>query len=198
MIEAKNWTDSNNRIHTIVQISAGESHSAFLSDLGMVFTCGFNDKGQLGHDTRDNASVPTLVKGDKVNKDIVSVQCGSNHTAMLNRSGEVFFCGDNQCGQFGIPNQEESPIPLKMIVPDNGIVRQLISSYDHTHVITLDGKIYGCGRATEGQLFLKDGDCSNQSSLVEVELPNNLSPQQIESITHGAYMTSIVTSKFIL
>lgn len=36
------------RTTKITQVSCGASHSCFLSDKGDVFSCGNNDKGQLG------------------------------------------------------------------------------------------------------------------------------------------------------
>lgn len=191
MIDPKTWTDQNNHLHNIVMISAGENHSAFLSDRQMVFTCGFNDKGQLGNDSRDNINVPTLIPG-KVNKEITFIQCGSNHTAIMNKHGEVFFCGDNQNGQFGVgADIDESPIPIQMQVPSNQIVRTLITTYDHTHIITTEGEMYGCGRGTDGQLFGEEA--GNQTSLVKCNLPEMLDIDNIESISHGPYITSITT-----
>ncbi|KAI0232390.1 Regulator of chromosome condensation [Lamellibrachia satsuma] len=85
----------------IVQISAGDSHTAFLSDDGRVFACGtFRDaNGPIG-----------LVSGNKVEKTpvellpdqtVVKIDSGTDHLVCLTKKGEIFTLGCADQGQLG-------------------------------------------------------------------------------------------------
>ncbi|MCH8491306.1 MAG: hypothetical protein LAT81_15460, partial [Oceanicaulis sp.] len=55
--------DSSGVLHnvTIVQVSAGDSHSLFLSDDGEVFSVGWNGHGQLGDGTTTSRLSPVHI-----------------------------------------------------------------------------------------------------------------------------------------
>ncbi|KAK6252650.1 hypothetical protein QUC31_014370 [Theobroma cacao] len=66
----------------ITQVSAGWSHSGFVSDEGCVFTCGDGSFGQLGHgDYRSHCS-PVKVSFF-VNKHVEQIACGMRHSLVL-------------------------------------------------------------------------------------------------------------------
>lgn len=46
----------------IVSVAAGAYHSLFLTNLGLVYACGRNHKGQLGDGTKDDRSVPQSIQ----------------------------------------------------------------------------------------------------------------------------------------
>lgn len=67
---------------------------------GVVYTVGFNGRGQLGHGTTVTAHEPLPVQ-ELMGKHIVDVSCSYFHTMMITVEGELFACGRNDSGQLG-------------------------------------------------------------------------------------------------
>ncbi|KAL0476803.1 E3 ubiquitin-protein ligase HERC [Acrasis kona] len=175
----------------ITKISAGEQFSAFLTSDSTILTCGANDKRQLGHSRIDNVFTPTLIDS-KFNKNVVDVMCGNTHLSFLTREGDVFFFGENQCGQFGVADHaDDEPQPIKLKLQDK-LVHRLLSNFQHTHVITSDHSVYACGRAIEGQLSTPT--IHNHAEMIDkAVLPNGWqSALQFDDIYQGPYNTAVV------
>jgi alpha-tubulin suppressor-like RCC1 family protein len=80
-------TDTGDKLEWI-QIECGEYHTVGLTKNGQVFSWGHNDYGQLGHDDREDRSVPTKVESlDGLV--ITKVSCGQWHTAALTDNGDI-------------------------------------------------------------------------------------------------------------
>ena len=95
----------------IQQIDCGSEHSAFIDDIGRLFTCGRCQNGQLGLGSFADEAAPVYVSKipDKVNQ----VACGQAHTVTLTMKGEVYVMGANTSGQLGTgPPSKGSPIPI--------------------------------------------------------------------------------------
>jgi alpha-tubulin suppressor-like RCC1 family protein len=77
----------------IQQIDCGSEHSAFVDDIGRLFTCGRSQHGQLGLGNFSDETAPVYVSKipDKVNQ----VACGNMHTVTLTLKGEVYVMGAN-------------------------------------------------------------------------------------------------------
>ena len=77
----------------IQQIDCGSEHSAFVDDIGILFTCGRSQHGQLGLGNFSDETAPVYVSKipDKVNQ----VACGNMHTVTLTLKGEVYVMGAN-------------------------------------------------------------------------------------------------------
>ena len=83
---------------SIVQISAGGSHSAVVTEKGSVLVCGSNDFGQLGHEkSQSRFEAVDLLE----TYEIRSVSCGGAHTVAIDRWGKVFAWGSDDHGQCG-------------------------------------------------------------------------------------------------
>ena len=80
----------------IQQIDCGGEHSAFIDDIGRLFTCGRSQHGQLGLGSFSDEPAPIYVSKipDKVN----SIACGCAHTIALTMKGEVYVMGSNTQG----------------------------------------------------------------------------------------------------
>jgi alpha-tubulin suppressor-like RCC1 family protein len=66
---------------------------------GNVYTCGYNQNGQLGRITSNPFSNPIFKIIDPNVGKIKAISCGRNHTALLTKSGYIYTTGDNNFGQ---------------------------------------------------------------------------------------------------
>ncbi|XP_056643617.1 regulator of chromosome condensation isoform X1 [Diorhabda sublineata] len=84
----------------VVQISAGDSHTAALLEDGRVFAWGtFRDShGNMGMTLNGNEKFPFEIIKDVVIKKIAS---GADHIVFLTNHGEVYTCGCPEQGQLG-------------------------------------------------------------------------------------------------
>eukprot|EP00741_Cyanophora_paradoxa_P016699 tig00020938_g16128.t1 len=66
----------------ICQLALGSRHSAAVSTAGFLYTWGWAEDGQLGHNSEHDAETPTLVRA-LVGTGVVQVALGVSHTAVL-------------------------------------------------------------------------------------------------------------------
>ncbi|KAJ8920006.1 hypothetical protein NQ315_006536 [Exocentrus adspersus] len=84
----------------VIQVSAGDSHSAALLADGRVFAWGtFRDShGNMGMTLRGNEKLPFEIIQDMK---IVKIASGADHIVFLTNHGEVYTCGCAEQGQLG-------------------------------------------------------------------------------------------------
>lgn len=119
----------------IVDVCAGDSHQAAVSDDGTVFTWGDNQYYQLGRDKNHNNCMPQCVSfasegAGTSAPHIVVVRCGRTSTLMLTQDGELYVTGNppanSQC--FKVPQRLGSEqVPPVLAV---GITNQLVFAID--------------------------------------------------------------------
>ena len=84
----------------VIQVVAGNEHTAILCSDGNVYTCGYNDSGQCG--IGSTGRVPRFVLVEYLrNKGIVRLFSGNGceHFAALSDGGLLYTCGYNSRGQ---------------------------------------------------------------------------------------------------
>uniref|UniRef100_A0A7S2RRK5 BTB domain-containing protein n=1 Tax=Rhizochromulina marina TaxID=1034831 RepID=A0A7S2RRK5_9STRA len=91
--------------HRISMVSAGFGHTLALTEGGRVFSCGYNDRGQLGLGHRMNSSSFQLVRA-LANKRCSKIVCGQQHNlALVSVAPDhevVFTWGNGALGQLGL------------------------------------------------------------------------------------------------
>lgn len=108
-------------------IAAGGWHSAAISEFGDLYMWGWNESGQLGlavnHDSGDDGHstcgqvqcqtvpVPVDIPGDL---DVLTVSCGTRHTAALAGDGSVWTWGWGYYGQLGHGDSEDKYTPSQV------------------------------------------------------------------------------------
>ena len=191
----------------ISAVSTGDHHSAFITNYGSVYTCGYNWYGQLGNATNNNTgsptSSPTLITRTTVggtttaftNLTIIAVSCGENHSVFLTNDGRVYVCGRNTSGQLGINtfagavNANPNPTLINTLTSggtspptfDTLIISAISASVHSTYCITNDGKVYCFGLNTGGQL----ANSTNNGTDVQ-----NYTPTLITATTAGGTPTA--------
>lgn len=132
----------------IDQVSWGESHMAFITDWGHLYTMGNNDHGKLGLRDLDlaQATVPSLVDhlGDN---DIIQVSCGKNHTACVSRNGDAFVWGSIKNGALGFDSKYDISAPqlVDYLVNYKIKVAKVSCGWHHTCFLTRSGDVFITG-----------------------------------------------------
>jgi alpha-tubulin suppressor-like RCC1 family protein len=90
----------------VVQTSCGLHHTVFVTKNHMLYSCGFNDNGQLGHSDTKSRNVPCLVShASLMGNQVQYAVCGYYHSIVLLNNGDVYSFGRNDKGQLGIKTQ---------------------------------------------------------------------------------------------
>ncbi|KAG8451226.1 hypothetical protein GDO86_003458 [Hymenochirus boettgeri] len=154
----------------VVQVSAGDSHTAALTEDGRVFVFGsFRDNnGVIGLlEPMKKCAVPVQVK---MNVPVVKIASGNDHLVMLTIDGDLYTSGCGEQGQLGrVPERftnrggrkglERLLIPqcINLKVKGSGRVRfqDVFCGAYFTFAISQEGHIYGFGLSNYHQLGTK-------------------------------------------
>lgn len=142
-------------INNAVMGTYGYDHAVVLKSDGTVVTFGSNSVGQLGNGTGGAGTYsanPVTVTG--LPNDIIQVIAGSEHTAALTKSGEVYVWGRDQYGNLGdgvLGTAAEVNSTPKKVSSLSGIVH-IANGRDHILALKNDGTVYAWGLAASGQL----------------------------------------------
>jgi len=151
------------------EINAADGYSIIRAIDGTVYAYGLDALKQLrlGHEASSSSFAPIPIPD---NKRIRHVAFGIEHIIMLADDGTVFGCGQNKNGNLGVGvlfnRSALNPIP----VPHGDLIKEVATGDDHTIMLSKEGKVYGCGKNTNGQLGI--GSYYNQSRLISVPIPN--------------------------
>eukprot|EP00941_MAST-03F_sp_MAST-3F-sp1_P001907 g1907.t1 len=162
-----------------VQVSSiccanGCEHNLIITDSGLLYSCGYNARGQLGHGHTSRVLVPTLVEGPFLRRRVKLVACSYYHSVAFtaprggdatdNSTTEVFAFGRNDHGQLGLADTafRAGPTPIPSL-SGKRVVALACGQY-HT-LIAVDGEgVVACGKNDYGQLGVTTGP-------VEVPVP---------------------------
>ncbi|KAM5338406.1 putative E3 ubiquitin-protein ligase HERC6 isoform 2-T2 [Glossophaga mutica] len=138
----------------IIQVSCGDYHSLALSEDGQVFSWGKNSHGQLGL----GKEFPSQASPQRVRSlegiPLAQVAAGGAHSFALSLSGTSFGWGNNNAGQLAFtgkaPVQRYKPYSVGAL-KSLGVI-YISCGYEHTAVLTQNGKVFTFGDNSWGQL----------------------------------------------
>ncbi len=142
----------------VAAIDHGNGVSFAITEDGTLYGWGQNNIGQLGIDDGEDKLVPTAIDID--GKSVSAVSSGTGHTLVLASDGTVYGFGSNRDGQ-AAPDQLEGPgDPVNSVLspsqipglPDN--VVSVTADTQTSYAVTADGKLYGWGENSFGQLLV--------------------------------------------
>jgi len=93
----------------IAQIAAGTTHTCALRSDGAVFCWGFNEDGEVGDGTTNDANKPTQVKGLPSDHKAVQIGTAEYHTCALLDDNTVWCWGINDALNLGQCNGDQLP-----------------------------------------------------------------------------------------
>ena len=120
----------------VVQVESGRESSYLLFDDGRVFSCGKNDKGQLGDGTTSDTSNEQPVVRVDMSEEVYSIGSGpSSESVFFIGLDNVYAAGANDLFQLGIGNNESTKTPVRVEF-DSPVDINFISS-SRTHTVAL-------------------------------------------------------------
>ncbi|XP_068441126.1 E3 ISG15--protein ligase HERC5-like isoform X2 [Clinocottus analis] len=164
----------------VTQISAGATHTLFLTLPGLVYCCGANESGQLGLKRVDEKGrfnicmVPALRS-----RGVSFISCGEAHSAVLTQDGQVLTFGEGRYGQLGHNSSTNEVIP-RLVDGLGGPASQISCGRRHTLVLGSSGQLWAFGNGAKGQIGTGRTEDSLTPTLVDVpwtsdsDIPNDL------------------------
>lgn len=162
----------------VVKATAGDYHSLFLADDGVVYTCGNNSSGQLGLGNNEHVTTPTKI-ALMLHETVVGMAAGGCGTLLLTEKGQVFSMGIGTHGQMGHGNTEDIKEPRLIQALADMKAIYIASGGCHSVVLMDTGAVYTFGQGVHGQLGT--GDTSNRNKPFKIEGSETLGIVQIDA-----------------
>jgi RCC1 and BTB domain-containing protein len=133
---------------------------------GQLYSWGSGRSGQLGHGDTQTLVLPRLVEA--LNGLVVTnVACGSAHTAVVTKAGEVWTWGWGHFGQLGIGSNKNAVTPCRVTALQGVRVILAACGSAHTAVTSDNGHTYTWGWGVNGQLGHGDDATVNVPTVVK-------------------------------
>jgi alpha-tubulin suppressor-like RCC1 family protein len=171
----------------ITTVAAGGFFSMALSDSGVVYAWGRNNKGQLGDGSTLDRHQPQPVIGLE-NLRIVAIAAGQAHALALTDTGQVYAWGDNARGQLGRHDYEGFSAEPRVVWDANlnpiGFVTAIASSSSANHSLAIiNGRVVSWGANGYAQL----GTGTNANTAWGVLVPGLRNVKQVAAAATASY-----------
>nr|XP_049609676.1 retinitis pigmentosa GTPase regulator b isoform X2 [Syngnathus scovelli] len=168
-------------------VACGRNHTLICTAEGHVYATGGNSEGQLGlGDCNERTSFQRLKFFDSYGP-IKMLAAGSNTSAALTESGELFMWGDNSEGQVGLGKESYACLPQE--VSAGQPIAWVSCGYYHSAYVTADGALYTFGERDSGKLGLG----TDQLSRHRVPQLVKSMPEPVTQVACGGGHTVAVT-----
>jgi alpha-tubulin suppressor-like RCC1 family protein len=147
-------------------LAAGSSHMCMITERGGVLCWGGNAAGQLGDGTNVDRWKPVPVRG--MDRDVIAISAGGDHTCAVLADGRVFCWGANYSGEMGDGTVEYRNEPVAVKGLDRPAVA-VAAGGGHTCALLDDSRVACWGANNNGQLGsqLDSGWLSTRPKMVE-------------------------------
>ena len=168
----------------VMQVSAGVGHSCARFTSTQVTCWGFNESGEIGDDTTDDAFNAVPVKGldgDGVLQGVTEIEAGDDVTCARMGTGRALCWGDNADGQLGDGTLEDSTVPTA--------VQDVTGDDDLRNVASVaPGDEGACARLASGQVrcwgseVLGNGDEADTLTTLPVAVRNRIDTAPLANV----------------
>ncbi|KAF5185133.1 Regulator of chromosome condensation (RCC1) family protein [Thalictrum thalictroides] len=103
-------------VNNVDYVACGEYHTCAVSMTGDLFTWGDgnHNAGLLGHGTNVSHWIPKRVSGPLEGVQVLSVACGTWHSALVTSNGKLYTFGDGTFGVLGHGNRDSIAYPREI------------------------------------------------------------------------------------
>ncbi|XP_066910104.1 serine/threonine-protein kinase Nek8-like [Clytia hemisphaerica] len=132
--------------HRIISIATGPTHSCFLTESGLLITCGANSSYQLGYERQENDLRPGIVELSRQNP-IHLMDCGDLHTVVVTSDDQIYSFGSSRHGRLGRRTDEDYTWKPQLIeIEENDVTIQSLSVSHRTTLLA--GKVHNASTLT--------------------------------------------------
>lgn len=177
----------------IKEIVLGIHHSMMLTESGKVYVCGRNGCGQLGLGEDSDFEISSWIESDiPAGERVEQIVLGSFYSMILTKSGKMYGCGNNHCGQLALGGDADVYMPTwsEISLPEGEQVLKIALGDDHSMVLTKSGNMYGCGSNEYGQLGLGD---TTENMITTWTLIPFRQEERVNNIVLGGYHSMMLT-----
>ena len=161
----------------VVQVAAGDYHTAAVTAGGEVRVCGNNGDGQLGlGDDESRSALTPLGRGCFAGARAHMVACGGAHTAVLTDTGAVWTFGGGGNGQLGLGNRRSCSVPAQ-VCPEHFRVDPRFKDPRERIVMLAAGRDHTVAQSEEGSVFT--WGCGESGRLGHNDEEDQLSPRRL-------------------
>ncbi|CCH58261.1 hypothetical protein TBLA_0A04670 [Henningerozyma blattae CBS 6284] len=133
--------------------------------MSRLYCMGSNGQGQLGLSHREDIiALQEVPLPESLNK-IKKLNCGGNHTILLDSNGSIYGTGDNNESQLGLP---EKVLAQFNKLQCNVKVKDIACSWTSTLILTEGNELLIMGKGFKGELGLGSGVVSTENKWVSV------------------------------
>lgn len=182
----------------VVEIAAGERHCLLRTRYNRIFGWGKNNHGQLGMGDTETRVKPTEIVA-LTQIEMLQIECGGSHTAILTKTGQIWCFGNNNNGQCGAdPNENKQilrPTKVEGKWGDNKLTQIGCGRY-HT-LCTDSNKVWAFGTNLQGQCTGNEED--GRKIWNPIEVPLKFADDQRRIITRicGTNFSSLILSRAV-
>ncbi|TMW57994.1 hypothetical protein Poli38472_013468 [Pythium oligandrum] len=182
------------RDRSILDIAAGQNHSACVTSHGDIFVWGCGDDGRLGVGKNGDCEItPALVLSLKdLGVRARRIRCGARHTAIISDRDLLYMWGANEFGQLGTGDKKTRTRPCLINFPAfvvDGVVDVALGEF-HSACVTFAGRAYIWGLDLTCETTTRlDQRCTPEL----IALPDE---EQAQQIACGWSHTSVVTQTY--
>ncbi|XP_062306104.1 E3 ubiquitin-protein ligase HERC2 [Osmerus eperlanus] len=139
--------------HRVIDVAcgSGDAQTLCLSDDDMVWSWGDGDYGKLGRGGSDGCKVPMKIDS-LTGLGVVKVECGSQFSVALTKSGAVYTWGKGDYHRLGHGSDDHVRRPRQVQGLQGKKVIAIATGSLHCVCCTEDGEVYTWGDNDEGQL----------------------------------------------
>ncbi|XP_053407428.1 uncharacterized protein LOC123565052 isoform X2 [Mercenaria mercenaria] len=138
--------------------------------------------GQSNFEQADGHLRPRLVDTTYVNGRIKQVVCGSFHSCIVTKDGDVYTWGRNLDGQLGNGTRQDVRIPQMVTTINDRNIIHLTSGGEYNVAMDIDGQIWVWGRNEFCQLGLQASDARQSNKVIKTAGSKNVSQSLTEVV----------------
>lgn len=170
-------------ISGVVAVAAGDKHSLFLLNDGLVFATGHNAFGQLGDGTTTDQVVPVRVQ---LAGPVLSIAASWRRSLFVLRSGAVYVCGHYADG-----TATDRLIPV-LAFPTPRLVRRGYLGWRHALLLTEDSEAFAVGHNGHGRLGV---NTLSNPDMVDHYRPTKVTlNQEVHGVAAGEHHTLLLAA----
>ncbi|WP_026163524.1 RCC1 domain-containing protein [Kribbella catacumbae] len=168
-------------------VAGGSAHSLVLGDDNLVYGTGSNNRGQLTAPIGESFALRALSGLPDEGAQPIAIAAGNTHSLVMGSNGVVYGTGGNSFGELTAPLADRTTLTRLSGLPEGVQAVAMDAGGDHSLVVASDGKAYGTGRNSFGQLT----GTATRTTLAPLELPAGV---KATAVAAGANHSLVVGS----